>query len=69
MKCKRGHNAKRDSRGECCECIKERRIKNGYYSTHKIQPAENSAARAVILPVADFGFIRTPTKAQLMARR
>ncbi|MDE2020719.1 MAG: hypothetical protein KGJ13_10320, partial [Patescibacteria group bacterium] len=69
MTCKRGHNAKRDSKGECCQCIKERRINNGYYSVSKTTDAENRAARAVVLPVADFGFIKAPTKAQLMARR
>ncbi|MDE2021255.1 MAG: hypothetical protein KGJ13_13045, partial [Patescibacteria group bacterium] len=60
---------KRDSRGECCQCIKERRIQNGYYSVSKTTAAENRAARAVALPVADFGYIKPPTKAQLMARR
>lgn len=67
--CKNGHRAKRDSRGECTTCIRERRMRNGYYATHKVDQLSKPKHHPAILPVADFGYIKPPTKAQLMGRR
>lgn len=67
MTCKRGHNVPRAKNGDCPLCEKIRHAERRWTLQKPIMTARKKTA--VVLPVADFGYIKPPTKAQLMARR
>lgn len=71
--CPQGHRERGTREGRCCACEKARKsfkpgaIEKGTSQWARLVPVKHRPAQAI--PVASGGYIRPPTKAQLMSRK